>query len=780
MSGYFALLGWALLLTSLLPTVAPGDEPFALDTFEAVPRDLRELGGPALTNSLAATKKLYAKAQDQEHKDLLALRLAYLQHRSDNNVQCLTLQEPKPDFLLGDQTLWWTARCARELGRYYLERGRKLERGGELFERAERSLEKLRREYPQSPRCSELDEELRRLNRLRGLLAAKRKKPDEVIVYLERSNTDLGGSEAERYELGFHLLTAYFAKGFRTRASELARELSLFREQSQEQRERLTALLKEQGLVLPTAAPILRREVGRSLVAGTKNPYHPQGFEAYLADFKKRLEAGEYAALGTVLTEGSELFGGVKGFQEVVTILGKNLLTRLADAKTKAETLEHLYGLIARLDAPSQLVLARRVRETGKLDVAEKLYVQTLRRDPRSSSAEEAAYDLARMFEDHGQAEKAFDYFSRVVERYPESKYLEHSIWKVGWWLYRLGRYTEAIKWFDTYLSQGRYTQFQTPVLYWKARCHERLDDRRNFLASLNTLMEYFPWSYYGTVARIQEIGDLGPMFRKDLEFAPRSRSVRLDFRERRDLARAERLLALGFFEEAEQELRRIGLDETDPQFLYYLAILANRCGMYHRSIQIAERVGSFFSGRLPFDLATILYPRAYQNLFAGTSKEPLDEFWLLSLIRQESMFRTEAVSSAKARGLMQLLLSTARGVAGNRAIGESDLHQPATNVELGIRYLQRLLERFGSLPYALGAYNAGEAAMASWIKHFGSYPVAEFIEAIPYKETRGYVKLITRNYLYYSYLYKNKAFRSLEEVYRPTAPEAPAARTGG
>jgi soluble lytic murein transglycosylase len=131
------------------------------------------------------------------------------------------------------------------------------------------------------------------------------------------------------------------------------------------------------------------------------------------------------------------------------------------------------------------------------------------------------------------------------------------------------------------------------------------------------------------------------------------------------------------------------------------------------------------------------------------------------SLIRQESEFNPAAVSPANAMGLMQLLPHVGRNLAKELRISHfssDQLLQPATNLQLGTRYFKQVVDHYdGQIAYALAAYNAGENRVAEW-RASGTYrDTEEFVESIPFTETREYVQAILRNAVLYRLLYPEK-----------------------
>ena len=152
-------------------------------------------------------------------------------------------------------------------------------------------------------------------------------------------------------------------------------------------------------------------------------------------------------------------------------------------------------------------------------------------------------------------------------------------------------------------------------------------------------------------------------------------------------------------------------------------------------------------------------FPLAYWEMIQQKAQErELDPYLILALIRQESLFDPRARSPAAALGLMQLLPSTASRVAkqiGISAPSSEQLFQPEINLVLGTQYLKDLLQRYSNDWFkAIAAYNAGEAAVDRWEKEIRTDDAEEFVERIPYLETRGYVKLVMRNHRIYKRLY--------------------------
>lgn len=153
-----------------------------------------------------------------------------------------------------------------------------------------------------------------------------------------------------------------------------------------------------------------------------------------------------------------------------------------------------------------------------------------------------------------------------------------------------------------------------------------------------------------------------------------------------------------------------------------------------------------------------IFYPHvAWDQIAAWAKNRNLDMYQVAGLIRQESVFNPRASSHANAYGLMQLILPTARSVArkyGSTAtISVESLFQPALNIELGTAYMRDQLDKYGRIEYMAVAYNAGPNRVPQWRATL-PIEIDEFVEAIPFKETKGYVQGVIRNSAQYRRLY--------------------------
>jgi len=172
-----------------------------------------------------------------------------------------------------------------------------------------------------------------------------------------------------------------------------------------------------------------------------------------------------------------------------------------------------------------------------------------------------------------------------------------------------------------------------------------------------------------------------------------------------------------------------------------------------------------------------VFYPLAYWDIIVDESRaRNLDAFQVAGLIRQETIFMTRARSPANAFGLMQLLVPTGRLTARkfgvNRTITAESLYEPRLNIQLGTAYMREQFDKFGRIEYVAAAYNAGPLRVPRWR---ASLPeeIDEWVEEIPFSETRGYVQGVVRNRLQYLRLYDAKGKFRPEVGARPVTAQA-------
>jgi soluble lytic murein transglycosylase len=332
--------------------------------------------------------------------------------------------------------------------------------------------------------------------------------------------------------------------------------------------------------------------------------------------------------------------------------------------------------------------------------------------------------------------------------------------WRLAWLHYRNGDLASAASTFKNLANQSKNGQFSTAALYWQARSSEKLGEVDAVKPLYRRILNSGSESYYEALA-LQALERLGEPIEQPRSSRPTPVTEadppvtgEIDFH----LSRARELATLSLYPLAVAELDEINA-MTKPTGRLRTLLMREyfRSHAYGQSLRLANQAPLSQSER---DLYR--YPLAFWDLIQEKARErQIDPYLVLALIRQESLFDTRARSPATALGLMQLIPPTAARVArqlGLAAPSQDKLFEADINLTLGTQYLKDLLQRYSnSWHKALAAYNAGEAAVDRWEREIVTEDIEEFVERIPYVETRGYVKLVLRNHRIYKRLYDLK-----------------------
>jgi soluble lytic murein transglycosylase len=166
-----------------------------------------------------------------------------------------------------------------------------------------------------------------------------------------------------------------------------------------------------------------------------------------------------------------------------------------------------------------------------------------------------------------------------------------------------------------------------------------------------------------------------------------------------------------------------------------------------------------------------LLYPFAYRDIVETTgSAAAIDPFMVLGVMRAESVYDADARSIVGARGLMQIMPFTAVRIArlmNDQRFDLTSLHRPEINIGYGAYYLRKLVDYYkGNSLLAVAAYNGGPVSVDRWVQAYGSLEADEFVETIPFRETRRYVKSVFKNFNQYKFVWQqSKALVALPKV---------------
>jgi soluble lytic murein transglycosylase len=394
---------------------------------------------------------------------------------------------------------------------------------------------------------------------------------------------------------------------------------------------------------------------------------------------------------------------------------------------------------------------------------------QMVKRFPTSRWLEEALYSGGNMYLISHESEQAIYNYTLLVQLFPRSTYAPSAHWRAAWMNYRLRNYSEAARLMDEQIQRYGGGIEIPSAIYWRGRIYE--DEEHNLGQAANyyrTLSSTWVNYYYAELARkrLAIISAQAP----ETPPAPPLAAVKQpvvppltgDLPDNEPHLIKARLLANAALNEyIGPEI--LASPTADEWGALGQAEIYNSFGEHTRALQSMKKSGiSFFA--LPMDQVPtvywqLLFPRPYwPDLVSSSERNSLDPFLVASLIRQESEFNPGAVSRANAYGLMQLLPSVGKSQAkkqGIKRFSTPQLLNPTTNLQLGTANLRQVLDRFGGQQeYALAAYNAGDVPVRQWMSAGEYKDIAEFVESIPYTETREYVQAILRNRQLYHALY--------------------------
>ncbi len=374
----------------------------------------------------------------------------------------------------------------------------------------------------------------------------------------------------------------------------------------------------------------------------------------------------------------------------------------------------------------------------------------------------------------------AVPYYLELARRFPQSKNADHAHWRAAWLTYRARNYPDAERLMDEQIAQFRDGKNVPAALYWRGRLYlDQGHDPARAAEYFSTETRVFRHFYYAAIAQ-QRLDQLGasvtptPIASLDAMQPEQIPELTEDVPEDDPhLAKARLLANAGLNDYLSQEIH--AAEGSDEWGSLAEAKLYASYGEAYRAMRSLKRAIPFYTSapidELPLDYWRILFPQDYwDTIKREAAANNLDPYMVASLIRQESEFNPRVVSYANAYGLMQLLPSVgkqmARETGYSRNLEAAALLDPEINIKLGCAYLRQTLDKFGNhQEYAFAAYNAGDSRVTDW-QSAGDYTgIDEFVESIPFTETRDYVQAIMRNELIYRELDQAAKTRSAIEA---------------
>jgi soluble lytic murein transglycosylase len=404
-------------------------------------------------------------------------------------------------------------------------------------------------------------------------------------------------------------------------------------------------------------------------------------------------------------------------------------------------------------------------------------------RAPDSRWSESALFLAGNYYWVQLDRDRAASYYKRLSDNFPTAADALPAQWRLTWAAI-LKRQPNASADLADHLRRFPGSQFSPDALYWLGRLSEEAGNSALARTYYAKLLERFPQNYFAVTAA-KRLRALGPGAGADADvlamIPPLPPALLLGDTIPAAAAsrqtRADALRSIGFDASAELELRAAFASTGEPRLLLEAAQEAVNAGHVGTAIATVRQIYPQLEWRpfaqVPREVWLTAYAMPFESfIVARSTTAGVDPMLTAGLIRQESAYDPEAHSHANAFGLMQLLPKTAQRFAKQAKMRYSTpmLYQPDYNIHIGTIYFAGLQRSFGSVESALAAYNAGEDRVAFWTSGQTYREPAEFVDSIPFTETREYVEIVTRNADIYRKLYGTQPVRGAQNESRKAA----------
>ncbi|MBI5545548.1 MAG: transglycosylase SLT domain-containing protein [Deltaproteobacteria bacterium] len=504
----------------------------------------------------------------------------------------------------------------------------------------------------------------------------------------------------------------------------------------------------------------------------------------------------------------------LKATGEYATLTAPQLLDRaerLVAAGLPGKALPAIHKAMGLAGSPAErfraeLDLGKALAALKDGEQAEKILREVVVAQAPRSLRIEALLALGRIAMARGAADEAAARLDEVVATFPSDPAADEAAFLSAWTRFNVADYAGCAARFKTFVAQRRSSKRGEDGLWYLGFCSRLAGDLETAEQALSEMErssgKLAPQALYwrARIARTPRLAEA--LYRAAVRRAPTGWYAWMAQRRLFELGVAEEPFPLaaapvtptataGLREERAALLARAGLlhDAAAEMGVAAKAVqgaaeaqrLASTCaglGLHARAYQLAQSRlwGQAYRERDPVALG-LLFPRAYpEAVEASAQAVGFDPYFVWAIMRRESAFDPLALSTARAFGLMQLLSPTAAKIAhlaGEPPPSLDSLQRPERIVPLAVWYLAELTGRFGHAGLAAAAYNGGPGAAARWVADRGSAPLDEFVELIPYKETRHYVKGVLGDYFTY------RALWSAPGAALPTGASLPAAAAG-
>jgi soluble lytic murein transglycosylase len=497
---------------------------------------------------------------------------------------------------------------------------------------------------------------------------------------------------------------------------------------------------------------------------------HPTSDEAIEAG--DRLEVIE-ARLGETLRRASDWrrradrLYRLRMNEEALEAYEQALSIGLSDSEARRAREQRAHTLFRLRRYPEALAAFEALPQTGDIPIWRARSLARADRVPESIEAFEklaaeggphrmqAHYLAALLLDGRDRDVEARRHYSVLEQASGQGSMARAALWRLGWSDYRRGDFARAAERFERLAAATPHEIDRLRPRYWQARALEASDpDRARTL--LTALAEEYPLSYYGWRAR--ERTQAEDLSHASNPIAPGETALRPSEVERVRILMEAGLVEAGAEESARLIRRARGLEDRVA-----LARLLTSAGDYNRAQRVVVDAYTGALARGPVSGLEELWWYAWPSAYAGYvdqatgTPDSVDPELVYSIMREESGYRPDVISPVGARGLLQIMRETGAQLASRRGMPSFDpdeLFDPRTNIELGSFYLGELSRQFPDrLSASIASYNAGPHVVSDWVAR-DQRPDDEWVESIPYSQTRSYVQRVMRSLQAYRLLY--------------------------
>jgi len=441
--------------------------------------------------------------------------------------------------------------------------------------------------------------------------------------------------------------------------------------------------------------------------------------------------------------------------------------------KEYQKTIDHCSEIITKFTSGDIIIRAKYLLSNTLLTLGEtsdalRKYYDIIEQHDQSYYARQSYLRIAECYFRLKENQKAQLAWQELNDKYPNSYEAMTSLWKAARYNYANEDYISALDALSELVERFSKSNKGDDSIYWMGKTLQKLGREEEAKITFQELISNLPLSYY-TEKILEEnekidnpwliLGDYENKF-VDLEDFLDNYNI-VDDKSKLAMLKAELFKEISFFEESINEMEMaLNNNPGNISLLFELSDIYRKNKNYTRSLYFTEIIFAYLTEKqawneIPLELWQHFYPDYYGDIVKDyAEKYHLEPLIVLATIREESRFNPWDESVAGARGLMQIIYSTGEWIAQKinlENFSDEMLFSPNVNIDMGCWYINYLKERFeDNLVLVISGYNAGPGTTSKWLESYDISDLDNFIENIPYDETREHVKKVIKTYQMY------------------------------